>query len=232
MRGVRLVVLLGLVAMAGCTASTCRDDAVYLSSRAVDPLRLPEGMAQPPAEQSLDIPGGGVDGQGGAKNSSGRCLDEPPRYYAEASESDTGLPPRPGSEAPASAAAGAGPLAGASRLTLDVAAFLEQWAEAWNRRDADAWVEYYQADFAPAGYGSHEDWVAAQRQRFEIPAVTEVDTDSLDVETEADGTVRARFVQRFGTPPDVRGVVKEMVLEPRPQGQGWRIAAERIADIL
>jgi hypothetical protein len=228
------VLLLSLVAMAGCTASTCRDDAVYLSSRAVDPLRMPEGIAPPPDDQSLEIPGGGAGGQGGAKDSSGRCLGEPPRYYAEAGETDAGLPPRPGSEVPASAAAaaGAGPLAGASRLTLDVAAFLEQWADAWNRRDADAWIEYYQTDFAPAGYGSHEDWVAAQRQRFEIPAVTEVDTDSLGVETEADGTVRARFVQRFGTPPDVRGVVKEMVLEPRPQGRGWRIASERIADIL
>ena len=84
----------------------------------------------------------------------------------------------------------------------------------------------------PAGYDTNQEWQEAQLPRFEIPAATTVEVETLEVETGDDGRTKARFVQTFGQPPEVRRVVKEMVLEPAPERGDWRIVDERIVDIL
>lgn len=205
-----------------------------MSSIATDPLRLPEGVDPPDTSSAVKIPGESPDGQGGAKRSRDACLAEPPRFYADGDSADeAGLPRREGETAGQDGTGqGSGPLAGASRLTLDVIAFLDQWTDAWNRRDADAWLAHYEAGFAPAGYGSHAEWQEAQRKRFELPAATIIVKDSVEVKTEVDGRAQVRFVQRFGDPADERSVVKELILVPRSGSGGWHIASERIVDVL
>lgn len=225
-----LLVMASLVA--GCSVSACKDSEAYMASKATDPLRMPEGVEPPDTTSAVKIPGD-PDGQGGAKRSSDGCLAEPPQFYGDTTEAvEAGLPARPDAGAgEGSSGQGSGPLTGASRLTLDVVAFLDHWAEAWNRRDADAWLAHYESDFAPAGYGSHAEWRDAQRKRFELPAVTSIVKDSVEVNTETDGRVLVKFVQKFGE-ADERSVTKELVLVPRSGAGDWRIASERIVDVL
>lgn len=218
--------------VAGCSVSACKDSEAYMASKATDPLRMPEGVEAPETTSAVTIPGD-PDGQGGAKRSADGCLAEPPQFYGDTTEAvEAGLPARPDAgAAEGSSGQGAGPLTGASRLTLDVVAFLDQWAEAWNRRDADAWLAHYESDFAPAGYGSHAEWRDAQRKRFELPAVTSIVKDSVEVNTETDGRVLVKFVQKFGE-ADERSVMKELVLVPRSGAGDWRIASEQIVEVL
>ena len=68
--------------------------------------------------------------------------------------------------------------------------------------------------------------------RFDAPARTAIESGTLEVSTEVDGTTRARFVQSFGQPPEVRRVVKEVVMVPDSSGFGLLIVDERIIDVL
>ncbi len=221
-----------LLVAAGCATSPCDDSAEYLSSESPPRLMLPEGISPPQGSAAMNIPGGAP--RGGGSRGDGRCIAEPPEYYADANQPNPdGLPPAPGAAAaPVTAAATAGSGSGVSLVSQEVAGFLEAWADAWSRREADDWLAFYAADYAPVGYDSPQAWRDAQRERFQIPAVTTVEQDSLEVETDDRGRTTARFVQRFGQPPEVRSVVKEMVLEPSPAGRGWQIIDERIVDIL
>ena len=96
-----------------------------MASKATDPLRMPEGVEPPETTSAVKIPGN-PDGQGGAKRSSDGCLAEPPQFYGDTTEAvEAGLPARPDAGAgEGSSGQGSGPLTGASRLTLDVVAFL------------------------------------------------------------------------------------------------------------
>jgi hypothetical protein len=165
----------------------------------------------------------------------GRCLESPPSFFAVPGEIDEpGLPVAQtiGVERSA-AAAGSAPvlISGASVLTNDVAAFLDEWATVWTSRDAEAYFQFYGPEFVPAGYDGHAQWQQTQRQRFQIQAQTQVVLDSLKVETRSDGTVAAEFVQRFGAAPNYRSVLKQMTLQ-KGGSRGWLIESERILDVL
>ncbi|MEJ2514720.1 MAG: nuclear transport factor 2 family protein [Gammaproteobacteria bacterium] len=221
-----------LLVAAGCATRPCDDSAEYLSSESLPPLSLPDGVSEPQGSAAMRIPGGAP--AGGGSRGDGRCLAEPPHYYADPNQSNPeGLPPSPAAAAaPVASEQASGSGAGVSLVTQEVAGFLDAWADAWSRRDADAWLAFYAQDYAPVGYDSPRDWRDAQRERFQVPAVTVVEDGSLEVDTDDRGRTTARFIQRFGQPPEVRSVVKEMVLEPSPAGRGWQIIDERILDIL
>jgi hypothetical protein len=163
----------------------------------------------------------------------GRCLESPPSYFAMGDgPHERGLPVSREVQAVAEApGAGSGLITGASVLTTEIAAMLQTWAAVWSERDADGYFTFYTSDFAPAGYTDHGDWQATQRERFVIPARTEIALDSLEVETQPDQSVRAKFIQRFGAAPNYRSVLKEMALL-KGGPHGWLIASERILDVL
>jgi hypothetical protein len=165
-------------------------------------------------------------------------MEAPPRFFARQGDPNAeGLPVSAvvDSPAPAEQRAGRGPstrelIPGASVLTNDVAAFVSDWASLWTARNANEWLKFYADDFVQAGYQSHADWEATQRERFQTPASTEVPLDTLQVESMDGDRVRAAFVQRFGSAPTFRSVQKELMLERR--GGRWVIVEERILDVL
>ena len=158
------------------------------------------------------------------------CIIEPPSFFVDAAAPNPeGLPVRPSS---AVAASGTTPRTAASPLTREVTAFLNGWADAWSRREADAWLGFYADEYAPAGYEDAASWREAQRSRFEIPASTRIDANSVEVEPMPDGSVRARFVQYFGEAPDQRSVSKELMLVPARSAARWIVIQERIVEVL
>ena len=216
-------------ALGGCATQSACVPGPFVDAQATPPLVIPDGLNAPDRRNALRIPGAPTAGR--LSTDPDRCVIEPPRFYAEAGEPNPeGLPVRPSSVAAGQAPA---PMPGATRVTREVTAFLSEWASAWSRRDVDNWLRYYAADYAPTGYADAEAWRAEQRERFEVPATTRIDPNRVGVEPQPDGSARVRFVQHFGEEPDVRSVVKEMVLVPRARGSAaWRIVAERIVEVL
>ena len=192
--------------------------APYMDARARPALAIPGGLDAPDRRAALRVPAAGEVG-GRLANDPANCIIEPPPFRVD---------DRARAAGPVAAARGAPAPGGAA---TDVAGFLERWAGLWNGRDADAWLELYASDYAPQGYGAPEEWRVEQRTRFQVPASTRIDMDTLEVEESADGVVRARFVQRFGQPPEERAVRKQLVLLRLSNG-AWRIVDERILAVL
>lgn len=227
-------VLAAILGLAGCSGhKPCEGSTAYRKSAPGGGLKVPAGLDRPQDNGLMTVPGAGA---GPAVPD--KCMEAPPRFFAKQGDPNTeGLPVSAVVDSPLAAEqqAGRGPstrelIPGASVLTNDVAAFVTDWAALWTARDADEWLSFYADDFVQAGYQSHADWEATQRERFQTPARTEVPLDTLEVETTDGDRVRAVFVQRFGSAPTFRSVEKELLLERR-SGR-WVITEERILDVL
>jgi hypothetical protein len=241
-----LIMVAAALTIAGCSGpGSCRPHADYMESQPTPPLQAPRGLQVPPEDAtSLPIPEGPREPV--IKRPDGRCLMDPPSFYATnpASLEENRQQARTvelNTDAfttevddllgGSGTGGGRGALVGASRLTLEVADFLTSWAETWSRRDAEAWFRFYVSGYYPSGYDDNADWRATQAERFSIPAVTTVMYDTLEVEARPDGDVRAQFVQRFGEEPNTRSVLKAVILE-KSGPEGWSIVDEEILDVL
>lgn len=211
LRGFGLFLL--CLATAGCAIRSPCGPAPYMDARPRPSLTIPDGLDAPDRRAALRVPAQGEVG-GRLANDPANCIIEPPAFYDDSANARS---------ARSAATAGA--------AATGVAGFVERWASLWSGRDADGWLGLYASDYAPQGYGAPEEWRAEQRGRFQVPASTRVDLDTLEIEETADGIVRARFVQRFGQPPEERAVRKELVLLPLSNG-AWRIVDERILAVL
>ena len=232
-----LILVTALALVAGCSSggAKCRG-GVYAESPTVDKLTVPDDLDRPQETSLAAIPPVPTNRERAAWTG---CLEEPPRYFAKAGDPNLeGLPVAassvaPGSQAEAVASAGGvlpGNIAGASILTNEISVVLANWADAWSARDADRWFDFYVSDYSPPGFGGPEEWRDAQRQRFSIPARTEVVFETLEVETSGESELEAKFVQRFGYAPDYRSVVKEVHMVT--YAGNWKISEERIVDVL
>lgn len=239
-----------IIAVAGATGcspfkdktTTCRINPAYIDATLSIPLKVPEGLAEPDLGMAMPVPQG--PRQAVVKTNDGFCLERPPRYFAQpGAPNPDGLPvarlamaePDPLALDPGRAPAASGSpdqlIPGASILTNRIAQFLVEWAAIWSQRDPDEYFMFYVGDFAPAGYQDHADWVNTQRERFTFPAVTRIELESLEVEIQADGNTKAVFVQQFGEAPNLRSVLKEVILIDGGPAK-WQISSERILDVL
>ena len=233
--GLTVLLLIGACSSSG---PGCKPGKGYAKTQPSKPLRAPDGLDLPDTRESLPVPGGprALDG----RDADGRCLEEPPSFFAkDAEEAMEGMPVAedPGvvdgvttSPDPTIVAA-PGTIEGASVLANDVAVFLAAWSRDWSFRDPDAYFSYYEDGYHPSGYDDSAEWQTTQRERFLIPANTEILVDSITVETMASGNARAEFIQRFGEAPNYRSVQKEMELI-QGGAHGWTITEERIIDVL
>jgi hypothetical protein len=224
---------LGLLAIAlllsGCASKQLCRPAPYTKAEAPPPIVVPDGLDAPDRRMALRVPS--RQSVPGSENPHPvGCIAEPPRYFADAGEPNPeSLPVRPSTVA---APASGTPAAAPTRVAREVTRFVEQWAEAWSRRDFDAWVQYYEPDFTPEGYDSNAAWRSEQQRLFQVPATTRIDSDSVQVNVLPEGRARVRFVQHFGLADEERSVRKELVLAPRARGAGWLIAEDYVTEML
>lgn len=73
---------------------------------------------------------------------------------------------------------------------------VQAWAEAWEGKAIDDYLQHYASDFQPAGKLSHPDWLAQRRQRLARPGTISVEISELDIRQSGD-TASARFVQTY-----------------------------------
>lgn len=188
---------------------------------------IPEGMDAPDRQMALRVPDQQATPGSTGANADG-CVAEPPAFYVDSGEPNPeNLPVRP-SSLPGAADA---PRPAPARVARQVTRFIEDWAEAWGRRDFNAWVRFYEPDFVPEGYADNAAWRSEQERLFEVEATTRIERASVRVSTLPEDKVRARFDQKFGLGTQERLVKKELVLVPGPRGRGWLISEDYVLDV-
>lgn len=103
-----------------------------------------------------------------------------------------------------------------------IEAVVSGWAEAWSRRDVDAYLAAYASDYRADGL-SREAWEAQRRDRITAPKRIDVQVSDLNVTQQGD-TATATFRQAYRSDRLNSTVTKTLKLAL--QGGQWRIVGE------
>jgi len=131
----------------------------------------------------------------GAKNklSLVRELVREPAVVAAAKE-----PPKPKEPAkPPVVVAEKAPEKPAADSNAEVLKAVKGWAEAWSKKDADAYLSYYAGDFKTPGGEARPAWEKARRERIAAPKSIEVEVDSPKVTLRGNNEASVTFRQNY-----------------------------------
>lgn len=98
------------------------------------------------------------------------------------------------------------------------------WAEAWARKDYNAYAAFYAPTFQPEGGLSREDWAQLRQGRVSKPKSISVDVSDLKVRVEGQKAAFAEFRQTYTS--DIYQDVTNKVLEFTKVGDKWLIQRE------
>jgi len=122
----------------------------------------------------------------------------------------------------------AAPLAAASDATVLKA--LNEWADAWARRDNEAYLAGYDADFVPSGGVSRAAWEKRKRQVLNAAKRIDLEIDSPVVERTGDAAATVTFNQFYRSDSYRDAVVKQLNMVER-DGR-WLIVEEKVLSVL
>ncbi len=123
--------------------------------------------------------------------------------------------PKPQAEKPAPAA----------NLNAELLKAVEDWAQAWARKDADAYLAFYAKDFRVPGKESRADWEKTRRARIAAPKSIEVSIASPKVTMQGNDQASVSFRQTYRS--DVfKGTSSKTLVMIRTDGR-WQIREER-----
>lgn len=103
---------------------------------------------------------------------------------------------------------------------------VQAWAEAWSRRDTEAYFAYYDARFTPQGGASLGTWRARREGVIRRAKSIEVRLDAPLVELIDAGRAEVRFRQEFTSDTYQDRVYKKLTLAKRDGV--WRIVGEEV----
>ena len=91
------------------------------------------------------------------------------------------------------------PVAAGTTVDLEgeVIKALNGWAQAWSRKDADAYLAYYAKEFTPPKGESRPQWENARRARITAPKSISVSLSSVKVSSSGTTRATAKFSQRY-----------------------------------
>jgi outer membrane protein assembly factor BamE len=107
---------------------------------------------------------------------------------------------------------------------------LNSWADAWARRDENAYLAAYDASFVPEGGGRRSEWEQRRRLLLGIAKNIDLKIDSPSVNRETDSTATATFNQYYRSDSYRDSVVKQLRLVER-DGR-WLITEEKVVSVL
>jgi tetratricopeptide (TPR) repeat protein len=120
-------------------------------------------------------------------------------------------------EKPAAAAAG--------DPSAEILKAVNAWAEAWSKKDADAYLAHYAKDFDPPGKQSRADWEKARRSRIEAPKSISVSVASPKVTMQGSDSATVTFRQTYRS--DVfKGTSNKTLVLVKAEGR-WQIREEK-----
>jgi tetratricopeptide (TPR) repeat protein len=99
------------------------------------------------------------------------------------------------------------------------------WAQAWSKKDADAYLAHYAADFDPPGKESRAAWEKARRERIQAPKSISVSVDSPKVTMRGTDQALVSFRQNYRS--DRLKSSSRKTLEMVKTDKGWQIRREQ-----
>jgi tetratricopeptide (TPR) repeat protein len=113
----------------------------------------------------------------------------------------------------------------AANAAAEVAAALNGWAQAWSKKDADAYLSYYAKDFKTPGGESRADWEKGRRSRIAAPKSIAVAIASPKVTMTGPNQATVAFRQTYRS--DVLKSTSTKTLVMVKNEGGWQIQQER-----
>jgi tetratricopeptide (TPR) repeat protein len=109
--------------------------------------------------------------------------------------------------------------------TAAVTTAVEDWAAAWSRRDADAYLTAYSPKFKAPGGESRASWESSRRERITAPKKIVVKLSDIRIKDLGNNRAQASFHQSYRS--DKLATSTHKVLELVKSGSGWQIVEER-----
>ncbi|MGH8709533.1 MAG: tetratricopeptide repeat protein, partial [Burkholderiales bacterium] len=111
----------------------------------------------------------------------------------------------------------------------DVLAAVTAWAEAWSRKDADAYLAAYAKDFRTPKGEARSDWEKQRRERVTAPKSISVKIDFARVVDKGDGRVSVTFRQDYQSDVFSGSATKTLLMGKSEDGR-WRILQEQVSN--
>lgn len=134
--------------------------------------------------------------------------------------------PKPAAARPAPAEK---PAAKAAPASDEVLASVQAWAQAWSRKDVDAYLAFYAKDFRTPNNVPRADWEKQRRQRILAPKSIAVGVEAPRVSREGDAQAKVTFRQSYKSDALVSRGTKTLVMVKAEDGR-WRIQQEQVAN--
>jgi len=131
------------------------------------------------------------------------------------------VPEKPAAEKPAPKAAAVKP-----DEILDA---VQAWAQAWSRKDVDAYLAFYAKDFATPKGEPRGEWEKNRRQRILAPKTISLTLDAPRVSRENEARASVTFRQEYKSEVLSARGMKTLVLVKSEDGR-WLIQQERVAN--
>ncbi len=103
---------------------------------------------------------------------------------------------------------------------------VEAWAEAWSKKDVDAYLAFYASDFKPPKGESRTQWEEARKQRIAAPRRIQVRIEAPKVTAAGDNSATVSFRQHYRSDHLDTNSRKTLVMV-RAEGK-WKIVQERV----
>jgi Flp pilus assembly protein TadD len=138
---------------------------------------------------------------------------------AEAPKTAAVEPQKPAEPKPAPAAAAAKNDPG------DVIKAVNAWAQAWSRKDVEAYLSHYAASFDPPGKESRADWAKTRKERIDAPKSISVSVESPKVTMQGANEAQVSFRQNYRS--DRLKSTSRKTLDMVKTEEGWQIRREQ-----
>jgi len=113
----------------------------------------------------------------------------------------------------------------AANGSAEIVAALNGWAEAWSKKDADAYLAYYAKEFKTPGGESRSDWEKARRARIAAPKSISVSVTTPKVIMTGPNQANVTFRQAYKSDVLKANSSKSVVMT-KSEGR-WQIAQEK-----
>lgn len=111
-------------------------------------------------------------------------------------------------------------------VTLDaVAGFIQSWADAWEKRDADEVLAHYADDFDASAWGGRQQWETRIRNQIEASEHVRLAISAMEISFPTDNEAQASFFRSFRSNTANRS--GRVILDLRATDDGWKIQTER-----
>jgi tetratricopeptide (TPR) repeat protein len=143
----------------------------------------------------------------------------------EAAKPPVVLAQKPAAAAPKPPAAAEKPAAEKADAPSEIVAALNGWAQAWSKKDADAYLAYYAKEFKTPGGEPRGDWEKARRARIAAPKSIAVSVASPKVTLTGPNQANVTFRQAYRSDVLKSNSTKTIVMT-KNEGR-WQIAQEK-----